>query len=283
VLGEHPETFLPDFKEINLFRGWGRPSRYERYGRQVYASIYAGTEGYRARGDISRGLLAGPSAPEQLHRCAPDCRLIVVLRDPAERAHSHYLFAAGRSHVRYSLEDLVAGRVRHDPHEILVEGFYSRHLRNYLRYYARERILILLYDDLVNDPWKYYRTVCRFIGVDDSFRPRSINTRANPPAHHRIAKLYEWNRDLATFLMLNGLDPVRRAIKWLGVPQLLLRRWNTTTLPKVPLDPGTRRALVELYREDVVELEGLLGRDLSAWREVEVASGANGRAASRCE
>jgi hypothetical protein len=86
-LGAHPQAYVAPEKEINFFeRGyvWNR-------GVDWYASRFEGAGDALAVGEASPSYMYWPTAIERMASVVPDARLIALLRDPVERAYSHYL------------------------------------------------------------------------------------------------------------------------------------------------------------------------------------------------
>jgi hypothetical protein len=266
-LSEHPEVFLPDVKDVHYFRSWvGKPTLYDAYGIGPYADLFRKGTSRGVRLDISAGLLAGRGVAERLRQVLPDCRLIAILRNPIDRAISHYNLVSGRARLNYSLLDLVQKPSLDDPHEILKEGLYAQHLAAYFRFFPRNHFLILRYEDLGADPEGFFQRVCDFLGIDRAFEPSCLYHPSNQAIEFRLKRLYDWNRALGTFLLVHHLNGVRRLVKWTGLPGLL-RRLNGRPAVKPPPDPCLRLQLADYYRADIRELEQLLGQDFRAYLE----------------
>lgn len=264
-LAEHPGLFLLDCKDLHFFRGWhGRPSLYETYGLALYQRLFQHAPPDVPCLDISAGLLAGEGVAEQMREALPDCRLIAILRNPVDRAVSHHTFVTGRTGAPYTLQQLAANPGLDDPHEILPEGLYARHLKAFFRHYPRDRFLIIFFEDLVAGPDHVFQAVCDFMGLAPGLRPRHLHTLSNRPIRYRIKSLNAWNEHLGAFLLVNGLEVIRKVVRRTGLPDLV-RRLNGTPLAKPELDRATRQALIEYYRQDVLELGQMLGRDLKGW------------------
>src|SRR3989338_3833819 len=92
-LGQHPEIFVCPHKETNFF---AQDSATCFLGdaintREDYEREFEGVKNEKAIGETSPAYLAVPTAPERIHGLIPHAKLIAILRDPAERAYSHYL------------------------------------------------------------------------------------------------------------------------------------------------------------------------------------------------
>jgi hypothetical protein len=134
----------------------------------------------------------------------------------------------------------------------LEAGRYVRHLRGVCQHYPRESLLVLLMDDLRSDPAGTFASLCRFIEVDDGFRPRTLGRPANEAYTLRWPALRR-----AIWALRLG-----RRWKWLATR---LENLNRVPLKKPSMDPALRAELKEWYAADNAELAAWLGRDLSAW------------------
>jgi hypothetical protein len=189
---------------------------------------------------------------ERIHADLPGVRLIVSLRQPADRAYSSYL-----SH-------LMAGRESRSADDALQSGsypfetsFYYPRLRRYYDRFPAGQIKVILFDDLIASSQEILRELFRFLGVDEDFIA-DTTVRHNPGVVPRS-------------MILNRLfDSTFRLVRPL-VPEWLLSRGLGTKLrgPMVrkaePMAPQLRRRLTEQYRDDVVATGELIGRDLSHW------------------
>lgn len=136
-------------------------------------------------------------------------------------------------------------------------GFYARQLRRYLDLFPRDQVLVVLHDDLRGAPDAVAHDLFRFVGVDDAFEP-DVSVTHNPG---RLSRSSTVDRivDLGTRTPLRALVP--------RGPRNNLRA-GLTALNRVepsPLDPGLRLELTRVFRDDILELQELIGRDLSSW------------------
>jgi len=287
-LDQHPDVYMSPVKEPNFFAleepgaSAGRQSpvnSYEISSIEAYRKLFRGVTTETAVGEASPWYLYSPVAPERIKRYVPEARLIAILRDPAERAYSQYLhflrdgietepdfLSALRAEAARLRDGAAADAAERDAAgAYLGRGFYHAQLRRYLELFDRERVMICFSEDLSRDPERLLRDVFRFLGVDDSFVP-AASTRHNAAGVPRSKLLHAF---------LTGRHPVRRAVRSLKpymppeARQRLagtlahVRQRNFATPP--PLPPEARRFLVEAYREDVLRLQDLVGRDLSGW------------------
>ena len=274
-LTQHPQIFMSRRKELRFFPFEGGRPDYRGPGDaadaasitttiEEYRAHFAGSEGFPARGESSPLYLYMPRSAERIRHYLPEAKLIAVLRHPAERAFSQYLMirrdgleTLGFAEALAAEDRRVADGWGHRWH-YRRRGFYAAQLRRYFERFRREQLRVYLYEDYVADPAGMMRDVFRFLGVDDSFVP-DMSVRHNESKFPR-------SRALQVFLTeqraaKNLLKPLLPA-GWSRRIGDQLRRRNLTR-PQLP--EGERRSLIEVYREDVAELQEMLGRDLSGW------------------
>ena len=288
-LDSHPQVYMSPVKEPKFFAFEGQeadfhgPPPEDRSGDntapwaitdlEAYRALFGGVTDENALGEASTlYLYYNEKAAELIRRYVPEAKLIAVLRDPVERAYSHFLFM--RSHGREPLADFARAldaeeeRVRErwwPAFHYARAGFYHEQLSRYFKLFGREQIRIYLYEDLQPDPSGVTRAVFRFLGVDDAFVPGDMSVKHNPSGVPRSEKLYA--------LLYSGCRWVRPFVEP-HLPNRLRQRvprvvasLKKRNLDKPRLSPEVRGRLVGEYREDILRLQDLIGRDLSSWLE----------------
>lgn len=265
-LHEHPDVFVPDFKEINFFTvsRWG--DDYETKGIDYYARMFATAGPEHVIGDFSPNLLEDPFAPERVQALIPEARFIVMLRNPIERSRSHFHYVRNRTHRDgYSLLEILADPSR-DPAGFLWQGLYGQQLENWFERFDRVRFLVVESEVARTRPQQLFADVCRFIGVDEGFLPPSLSIEANASRSLRAPLIYTLNLRVSRFLATHRLDGLRTLLKRVGVARII-QRLNEVPTKNPPLTPAEARELAAFYREDTARLSRLLGRDYSGWLE----------------
>lgn len=259
-LFEHPELCLPQ-KEINFFsreRNWSR-------GFEWYEAIFAECPPNAHVGEFSTSYLTDIETPGRIHDRYPAARLIVSLRNPADRAYSNYL------------NDIVGGVVpastgfsealRLHP-EYVEGGRYAHYLRKYLDLFPREQLLVSSFDEARRNPLEAVQEIYGFLGVDHTFRPAMID---RPVGAGRVPKVQWFERWLidtgAAFRRQRMLRPIWWRVKRLGIGDRL-RAMNTTPGAENAdgLDPAQRSALMEQFEPEIAALEELLQTEFPGWR-----------------
>jgi hypothetical protein len=258
-LYDHPQVCVP-IKEVHFFsrqRNWAR-------GFTWYEEHFARCDPDTLAGEFSTSYLVEPGAAERIHARYPGVRLLACLRQPAERAFSNYLndLQAGALSPRTSFQEALESHP-----EYLEQGAYASQLRRYLDLFARESMLILLYDDLQRDPLGFMSSIYRFLRVDDAFVPRMLHERVNAARVPRSAGADRLGRKVVTGMRRRGLDRLVWLAKRSGLPRLTYRlNSRPTALARHELTPQHRHRLTASLKQEIDGLERLLDRDLGAWR-----------------
>src|SRR5690606_12967907 len=242
----HPDIYMPPKKELHFF-----DKHYAR-GIEHYEACFAGWNGEAAVGEATPDYLHelytthGEDVAALIARHLPDAKLIVSLRNPVERAYSHFmnLKAKHEHNLELTFEEKLE-KVRGEA-EIIREGYYAEHLERYYGLFSAESILVLLYDDLVADPKGFLQKIYRFLGVDPEFE--------SPWAEARI-NMAVGKKHLARSVPLWHLSRALSRLDMHGLSERI-RVWNSR--PEPGMSRETRRRLVETYREQNARLERLI-------------------------
>jgi hypothetical protein len=255
LLASHPEVYMPTRrKEIRFF------DRYYENGLGWYEEFFCPPEeasNYRAIGEISPEYYECEECPKKIHNTFPEVKMIIMLRHPINRAYSQYGFNVQRRNYRGSFGDFLATRPR-----ALEKGFYSRYLKQYLRYFDRKQFLPLVFEDVFINISKTKGKVADFLEISPEKFPASENrdkiNASTVPAHQ---SLYGFVVKTGRKLRKRNLEPVVDFVMRLGI-----QRFLSKGDPLEPLDTELKKRLSESYFGDFDELEKLLQIDLSSWR-----------------
>ncbi|HXW83676.1 MAG TPA: sulfotransferase [Candidatus Binataceae bacterium] len=190
----------------------------------------------------------------------PGCRIVCTLRDPVARLYSHY-----RALRRYQyLPSDFESAVRTHP-QLRESSRYAAHLSGWIRDFGRERVLVLLYDDLERDPRAFVSTLCRFLGVpvfDLASSPaayRRINSVRSAPRSRELVALATLLRNWLASHRLHSINAwARESILW------NLVRAGGELFPPLPGEVEARCRT--RLQPEIDALERLLDRDLSSWK-----------------
>lgn len=202
--------FLGDHPDIGLSIGGHEEHYFDLYFEEDESSDYAGYHGLytdealeKCTGDVTPIYMWMRGCLERLQAYNPDCRLIVILRNPVERAYSHWAMEREKGKARGGFLRGIAteialslrpGRAQHRVYSFLSRGFYSGQLERLFAIFPRERVLVLSNDDLSLYHAETLGEVYRFLGVRDIAPPareivHSRQYSAMPPIWRRILRL----------------------------------------------------------------------------------------------
>ena len=277
-LRRHPDVFMSPVKEPHYFAHVNPGPERLRYlpirlfpREEQYLRLFEGARGHPVVGEASTGYLYDPEAPARIRERAPDARIVALLRDPVERAYSHYLLhvAGGTQHQPFY--DALVEDSRRCPKGLgysylyVERGLYHQQVRRYLDTFGPERVRVYLYEDLAADASGVVRDVCAFLGVpfyDGRFFDPTPQYATYSPRFGLVRRLIG-NR----YLRALGLTlPERLSV-------LLRHRLLLTRGAKPTMDERARAFLHSVFAGDVALLQGLLGRDLDHWLRPAIGGG----------
>lgn len=279
-LKQHPQIFMSNPKEPNFFVFEGvklppfsGPESPEVLLKRLYQNTITDWENYQALfngvsnevaiGEASVRYLYFPQAPENIKKYIPDVKMIVMLRNPVDRLYSHYVM-----NIRHLLEPLSLEKAIEQEEERINNnwgwdwhytkvGMYSQQIKRYLNYFPPEQLKILFYDDFREDPVGVMKEIYQYLGVDDSF-VLNIKRRKNEgylPKNKLVHKFLFTSNPLKSFLeKILPRSLYKKLIE-------NLKQWNSGSIPPLPV--ALRKSLNEVFREDIIELQQIVKRELS--------------------
>lgn len=257
-LGGHPQVFMSHPKELFFFTR----SHHER-NEDWYRKRFADADSHQLAGEATPEYMLDPEAPGRMVSLVPHAKLIAILRHPVDRAYSHYWHLRRHFPVPETFEQLIRHELSAPESEprtipggsypLLAGGRYLPQLQRVLEHYPREQLLVLLFDDLRDDPQGTIRSLCRFLGVDAERTPPDVGRNYSPTTQLRSESLRRLMLRTRAYRRLPG-----RITAW-------IEGLNRKRATYPPLHPELRQELLDWYRSDNQALARWLGRDLSTW------------------
>lgn len=156
VLRAHPQVFMPDAKGLYFF------DRYFDRGVDWYLSQFEQARPeHDVVGEVCQDYLAHPLAAERMEQTLGTVRVMVTLRDPADRAFSSYLHMLRSGWDAGSFAQAL-GRYP----ELVEHGRYASQLERFERHLGRDNLYLALFDDLQADPQAFFDGVTAWLGID---------------------------------------------------------------------------------------------------------------------
>jgi hypothetical protein len=256
ILRDHPEVVLSDPKEIDFF------SYQYHYGRQWYQRHFSGTGA--AIGEISPSYFHEPAVPERVRQFLPEARILLSLRNPVERAFSNHKHEVRLGHFAGDDLSFEAG-LENNP-SYVEQGLYATHLSRWLRHFPPEQMLVLIYEDIVAEPCVVARRVFEFLSIAPDHEPAALHQRSNESYVNRYSGLEHFRGSAKQTLERLGLGELWRVAANTGLKQLYAQV-NRVPAEQIipPMSAESRDRLGALFANEVLELEGMLGRTLPDW------------------
>jgi hypothetical protein len=280
ALARHPEIGMSSVKEPKYFLvdgpppsggGPGDAKTYSEYvwRREDYEALWDKAEPGQLLGESTTLYLGDPQAHRRIYETVPGAKLVAVLRDPVDRAHSNW------SHLRSAgLEPegdfpracmLGEGRVSDGwgPFWNYLElGRYGAQLEHLYSLFPREQVLLLMYRDIREHPVETLDRVSAFLGV-------RTGLLSELPSENVTAHVSDGLLNKTVLKFVQGAEqggrvtsPARHALRSLAV-KVLQREQRT----RPALSFEERRLLLPHFASDGKLLEQLTGRSFAHWQD----------------
>lgn len=267
VLNQHPDIYLPDFKEAHFFDFDENYSRGEKWYDKTVFGKYSGQ---KVKGEITPSYIYFPDVPKRiLDTVGPEVKLIFMFRHPVGRAWSHFQMHRLRGNEKLSFEEAILVEPERLKKDMLTasrfsymnRGFYSQQVERYLNYFPKENMHFIIFEEFVKDMAGHTEKLLEFLGVENMELDYSI--RSNKQAEQKskaMAKLIHQPSRIKK--ILRPLVPSKFAKR----ARYSLNRMNEGEVVRSELDPKLKSQLFkEYFEKDAEALSNLIGRDLSCW------------------
>lgn len=287
ALAQHPGLYMSPVKEPKFFLSDGPPParggpgdaqtyREHVWRRADYEALFEAAPAGALRGESTPLYLHDPAAHRRIRELIPQAKLIAVLRDPVERAHSNWthLWSAGLEPIG----DFVQA-CEEEPRRIeagwasfwhyISLGRYGEQLEQLYRVFPREQVLILRYLTLVDSPDETLDRICGFLGVE----PGMISTvpRENVTAHPEATLRY---RTLSRALRVAAAaGSVLPGTAGNSLKDSLEHRLQRSAPSRQPMSWDEREQVLPKFSADIRRLEQITGDDFSFWLRPRERSG----------
>jgi hypothetical protein len=279
ALARHPGLYLSAVKEPKFFLTDGPPPaqggpgdaktyREHVWRRADYEALFDPAPPGALRGESTPFYLYSHAAQRRIRTLVPHARMIVVLRDPIERAHSNWahMWSAGLDPIddfvrACDVEDRRVAAGWADFWRYKGLGLYGEQVQHLYSMFPAEQVLLLRYGELLEAPARALDRVCAFLGVSQGLiadLPReNVTAHPNQTRRHRYrSRLLRAGSALTT--KLPG-HPAKAVI------DKLESSLQQGAAPRRPLTWEQRQALIPFFEADTRLLEDVTGDDFSRW------------------
>ncbi len=276
-LNEHPRIFIPEMKESYFLAYDGKVTEFAHHKMPVvsdfngYARLFEPAGEDQILGEVSASYLyLHETTIPNIKKYIPDWRslkIIMILREPVERAFSmHSAFVTWDEEPLKFEDALKKCRERlknnwHPEFDYIGYGFYYEQVKAYLDSFPH--VKVYLYEDLKKDTKGLIKDIIGFLGVEDSDVPYT-HEKHNPS---RVPKSKFMHDSLHKPSLISSVFPPVKLIPLDTRIEITRKLIDLNIMRKLKMRKNTQQQLKKLYREDILKLQELIGRDLSGWLE----------------
>jgi len=260
-LRSNPQIFLSPVKEPRFFNS---PSCWHVYRKKIsdkneYLKLFKKVKKEKAVGEASTSYLEDPESPFLIKKSIPMARIIIILRDPVERAFSHHTMDIRGNKTYVPLDKVIrmdeASFKKHpEVREVLTAGFYSESIKRYLDIFGKEKVKIIIFEEFIEETKDKVEEICRFLGVDPTlsdFTPEIWHAHFE----ERIPYSHYFWKNKIVFKIARSL--LAESTRMYFRDKFLTKKANK---PKMKLED--KNFLEDLYRSDALKTQEIIGSSL---------------------
>jgi hypothetical protein len=267
-LKQHPDVFMSEIKEPSFF-----VNNYGMSDQDKYISLFQPGKGKKAVGEASVAYLVAPESSQLIYNLLGKIKIIILLRNPVERALSLYAWMVMEGYewltsfeqgLLQESKRFIDQKFRINNPEFFWDymyfrsGLYFEQIKRYIDLYGKELVKIVIFEELVNQPYLIYQEICNFLEINPNkealftcFNASQIPASIKLQFFLKQFKKYTYKIKLDNFL-LNGVIEYGMTI-------------NKNLGYKPKLDIETKQKLYKMYEKDIEKITQFIVKDLSIW------------------
>jgi len=226
-----------------------------------YERIFTPKNKQQIIGEASVSYLFYPNVANRIFDYNPRSKIIIILRDPVERAFSHYSMDLRLGHVKQSLDELFDLGLNNKDNlffqQYILLGQYYEQVNRYIEVFGRENICVKFYDELKLDASSFYSDILKFLHQenDHNIDFNQPFNKSKLPSNKFIKWLYSW--------------PIIRKISLIFLPLSVIEFININFFKENNniITNDLKSKLHSFFLEDIEKLEKLLSKDLKSWKK----------------
>jgi hypothetical protein len=289
-LKPHPEIYMSPIKEPNYFSKDIDTSKFTSFiNKEVYIDLksyferlileerdvafiknledymklFRNVKDEMIIGEASTSYLYSKVAAKEIKEKIPDAKIIIILRDPVERAFSHFLMdlrmgvQKNKNFTNAVFEDFNKIEKGWGITHLYIElGLYYRQVRRYIDIFPIENIKILLFDDFKNNTLERVKDILRFLGADSLV---NIDTKRK----YNVASIPKFQY-LHNLLTKTGIKRSFTSLMSDKVSQNLKKFW-TSNKSVFKLSKKDKEIFMSYFEDDIKKLSRIIRKNLSNW------------------
>lgn len=265
-LNQHQDVVMSSVKEPNYFSKEELESQDLYYAsknitdEKDYHSLFQANGEKKKLGEASVSYLFYPKVSKRIFTYNKDAKIIIILRNPVDRAYSHYKMDFRLGFVKRDFEDLVLNNNQEGSlfyQQYIDLGLYHLQVKSYIDEFGSTNVCVMFYEDLKKDRATFVNNIFSFLNLksDSNINFNLKYNKSKLPSNNFMRYLYSISlvRKTASFLFNE------RLINFIN--KNFFRESNQEIESKV------RHKLNQVFLNDIFMLEKLLNKDLSLWRK----------------
>lgn len=271
LVKDHPEIYIPPAKEVPYFND---DLVYDKGWDWYMKTFFSDAKDSQVIGTMTPQYMSGlgnntpERISERIYAQSSKTRIVVLLRNPIGRSHSHYKMHLRNGYIDESFEsavDRLLGSANLDEERsnlsqknmFLFASEYGRIMKSYYDKFPAKNILVLYTDDLKKDPGSVLTRLFNFLGVDGSYTPQDITRETHRGGSKAKIKYltpaYLQKMPIIDFMWRKLVPPTLRKKIFMKIT-----RWNIKT-DNAQLDPDSAvyKRLEQYFRDDIALLESV--------------------------
>ena len=260
----------PFFLATHAAEGFGSAS-YTADTAEEYVELFAEADDESVVGEATAIYYACPWLPQRIHTWFPDAKMFVILRNPVDRAWSHYRKHARQGYPMFSSSfeqalrevhvHMLADGSMHWNAGYISHGLYSKILTRYANFFGNDQIKVILFEDLKHFPERTPRELYSFLNID-FYEISDAGTVYNASVPGNISKSAFGEIKVLPAKLRNALRSGRHFLR---------RAYSTLTTTEsreaIPttMETETRKHLIKVFEDEIRRTEDFIGRSLQHW------------------
>lgn len=241
--------FLPERKYVTFFLG--RKSD-DKLNENQYLKFYSKVSNEKIIGEVNPNYLNDAESPSLIKKYIPNCKIIILLRNPIERTFSEYNSEKMKEKLNCSFHDAI----KNNTNDIVTNSLYYEVIKNYIEKFGMQNVGIWLSENLNSNPKNVLHEIFNFLGISAKIPDVSKNYSTNSiPRNIFFKKILRHKKILKFLSKLLLFNNVRQK----------LSEFTYKPVPKSEIDNEDKIFLKNFFKNDSKNLESYLKLDLSSW------------------
>jgi len=266
-LNQNSDIYLPPIKEPNYFSisinpkyRFANPIR----NKKNYLKLFDDVKNESLIGEASPTYLWDPKAPELIQNVSPIAKILIMLRDPVERAYSHYLHLSRLGRISCTFSSIINdfNNLENDYNfssRILMASFYAEGVKRYLKLFGEKQVKIVIFEDFIENTKSKVIEILKFLEVKTPLEKFEVE-KHNPYSEERVSinkKIL--NSPLSVKIAQNIVSRSTRLYSLSSKIYNTIEKINLDNkVVKPKMSKNERLSLKKIYLEDVKQLQKIV-------------------------